>query len=73
MTDAFLIWSIEHDAWWRPGGHGYTRELEQAGHYSEGEARKIVTRANIVAFHECAIPVACLEGPERLIDPTEDR
>jgi hypothetical protein len=71
MTDekAFLIWSIEHDAWWAPHRIGYTRELAEAGHYSEQEAREIVSRANIVAFHECAIPVACLEGAEPLTPP----
>lgn len=55
----FHIWSIEHTAWWRVGGFGYTTELVEAGHFSEAEARRIVTGANIVQVNECAIPVAC--------------
>lgn len=74
MTDdrTFLIWSIEHDAWWAPGNRGYTRELEQAGQYSEREAREIVKRANIVAFHECAIPVECVLRSEISIREATD-
>jgi hypothetical protein len=54
---AFLIWSIEHTAWWRPGKMGYTPHLEEAGRYGAADADAIVRRANIVKFHECAIPV----------------
>jgi hypothetical protein len=42
----FVIWSFEHDAWWGPGRMGYTRELAQAGRYSEAEATAIVADAN---------------------------
>jgi hypothetical protein len=58
----FLIWSIEHDAWWGPNRIGYTRALAEAGRYWEPEARDIVTRANYPpgTCHECAIPLACL-------------
>jgi hypothetical protein len=55
----FLIWSIEHDAWWRPGWMGYTRELAEAGRYTRAEAEAVLTRANYVTVNECAIPVAC--------------
>ena len=34
----YLIWSWEHLAWWRPNGQGYTRDVEEAGRYTEGEA-----------------------------------
>jgi hypothetical protein len=44
----FLIWSLEHDAWWAPHGCGYTRELAEAGRYDEAQARGIVTRGNLV-------------------------
>lgn len=27
----WLIWSYEHDAWWKPGGFGYTSTLAEAG------------------------------------------
>jgi hypothetical protein len=56
----FLIWSIEHDAWWRPAHAGYTRQIEEAGVYPEQEAARIVARANLVQVNECLIPTECL-------------
>ncbi|HWK10849.1 MAG TPA: hypothetical protein VNR64_12400 [Vicinamibacterales bacterium] len=56
--DYYLIWSIEHDAWWRPGERGYTRTLTEAGRYAEPRARAIVQRANMVRTNECLIPLA---------------
>jgi hypothetical protein len=53
----YVIWSAEHQAWWRPGRMGYAPAIDGAGHYAEDEAKQIVTRANIVHFHEVAIPV----------------
>jgi hypothetical protein len=38
VTEMFVLWSLQHDMWWRPGGEGYTSELEQAGGFSESEA-----------------------------------
>lgn len=58
----FVIWSIEHDAWWRPGRCGYTRNLRDAGRYDFKEADEILGRANFVKVNECAIPVNCLES-----------
>lgn len=56
----YIIWSIEHEAWWRPGWAGYTRELAAAGRYNQAEADAILARANFVHVNECAIPVTCL-------------
>lgn len=56
----FLIWSIEHGAWWRPGRWGYTYVLAEAGRYSAREAAAIVEDANVVTVNECRIPVACV-------------
>jgi hypothetical protein len=68
----FLIWSIEHTAFWRPGQTGYTRTLAEAGRYSETEADAIVARANYGSggpsivdrrprvCHECKIPIECV-------------
>jgi hypothetical protein len=58
-----LIWSIEHQRWWRPGRLGYTGDLAEAGHYRADEAAAILARANLVAVQECAIPLACV-APE---------
>lgn len=30
----YLIWSHQHNAWWRDGGHGYTTQLTDAGHFT---------------------------------------
>jgi hypothetical protein len=58
----YVIWSIEHTAWWRPLWIGYTTVLKEAGRYSKQEAARIVANANIYKFHECMIPVEALEG-----------
>lgn len=43
----WLIWSIEHDAWWKPDHNGYTVHRKRAGKYSYEEAIKIVHSANL--------------------------
>lgn len=43
----WLIWSIEHNAWWAPNSRGYTPYRSAAGKYSYEEALKIVEGANI--------------------------
>lgn len=45
MSGAYLIWSNEHQAWWRPHSAGYTIASEQAGRYSHEEAVKISASA----------------------------
>lgn len=37
----FLIWSWEHNMWWRPNHAGYTELVEEAGRYSLAEAAEI--------------------------------
>ena len=58
----FLIWSIEHGAWWRPARYGYTTNIAEAGIYDQAEAERIVRKANYPpgTFHECAIPEECV-------------
>ena len=56
MIDTFVIWSIEHTAWWRPGEMGYTHALREAGRYTRKDAERIVRKANIVKVNECMIP-----------------
>lgn len=43
---AWLIWSIEHNAWWKAGHNGYTEMREEAGRYSFDAAITIVSQAN---------------------------
>lgn len=43
----FVIWSAEHNAWWRPDHNGYTSSLKDAGRYERDEAARIVRNANV--------------------------
>lgn len=62
MSGAYLVWSIEHDAWWRPGWQGYTRVIGEAGVYSRHEAERILERANVMKTNECMIPEECVRA-----------
>lgn len=56
----YYIWSIEHQAWWKPGHMGYTINISEAGKFVEDEAIKICEKANIVKTQETMIPVSCI-------------
>lgn len=43
----WIIWSIEHQAWWKPNHAGYVVTRTEAGTYTFDEARDIVKGANI--------------------------
>lgn len=64
---AYVIWSIEHMAWWRPASMGYTTSLHEAGRYTKAEGEDILSRANLVAFHECLIPVSAIGAAPELL------
>lgn len=55
----YLIWSFEHQAWWRPNSNGYTTDLAQAGRYSQEEAGRIVTQS--IFLEEIAILESVVE------------
>ena len=57
MNERYVIWSIEHKAWWRAEWLGYAETLGDAGLYDESAARKVLERANVVKVNEVAIPV----------------
>lgn len=42
----WLIWSNEHQGWWRPQQCGYTDHKELAGRYPFEEAMEICINAN---------------------------
>lgn len=54
----YLVWSEEHGAWWRANKYGYTREILEAGMYSEEDAREIIKEAHkhTTALREIMIP-----------------
>ncbi len=46
MKKEWLIWSIEHNAWWKPNENGYTNVKEGAGRYTYEDALRITKDAN---------------------------
>ena len=52
----FLIWSFEHNGWWKRNSLGYTRDIEQAGVYSLKTVKQIVRDANRYSISEAALP-----------------
>ena len=42
----WLIWSNEHNAWWRSNACGYTSDIKSAGRYPLSHARRICINAN---------------------------
>lgn len=69
----WLIWSIEHDQWWRPDWKGYTEHIHEAGRYSYHEAREICAKANFYGQfdrpHESMVQDYI---GEKLLDLTKD-
>jgi len=47
--ERYLIYSREHNAWWRAHERGYTREIDLAGSYSKARAEEICAAANFRA------------------------
>jgi len=56
MSKLYLIWSIEHDQWWKPNKMGYTDDMSKAGRYSVEDATEICEIANIVGVEEMMMP-----------------
>lgn len=43
----FLVWSNQHQMWWRGGQSGYTPFIEEAGRYPRELAERIVSAATL--------------------------
>jgi len=57
----WLIWSLEHGAWWAPDSRGYTPDRDKAGRYELREATHIAGNANIMLHrtpNEAIVPEA---------------
>lgn len=61
MNGEYLIWSVEHGAWWRPKRTGYTESYDIAGRYSKQEAYNISARANWNSLNEVPVPADFFE------------
>jgi hypothetical protein len=48
----YLVFSWEHNAFWRPDRCGYTRFIEKAGRYSREEAEAICRDADYRTYAE---------------------
>lgn len=70
----YVIWSLEHSAWWRDNWCGYTRELALAGVYDEDDSQKILDRANYPPgrFNECRIPIETVGRAYLYVDEPSD-
>ena len=51
MKKKWLIWSIEHNGWWKANSSGYTRLVINAGRYNYEAALQIVTGANYAIYN----------------------
>lgn len=75
----WLIWSIEHNAWWGPNACGYTPSQTEAGRYTYEEALGIVASANMyrlcvkrnVSPNEAMVPVVAPESPVNTSEPDD--
>lgn len=45
-NEKYLIWSNEHNSWWRPASSGYTNHIAASGRYERAEAINICKGAN---------------------------
>lgn len=67
MSDAFepkyLLWSTEHQMWWKSEGWGYTDIRDQAGRFSREYAVSVVTKsADSGTIESAEIMVRDVEG-----------
>ena len=66
----WLVYSREHNAWWRPGRMGYTVHMNEAGRYSQSEADEICRNALPGWRHE-GVPEFMVIAPETLLETGE--
>lgn len=57
MNDTFLIYSLEHQAWWTKNCYSYEKDLTKAGVFSAESALMICKEANMVSLEELMVPV----------------
>jgi hypothetical protein len=56
----FNWWAVEKGGWYyRQGGAGYTNRIEEAGRYTEADARKELVRGEPMGVHRIPHPDYC--------------
>jgi hypothetical protein len=65
----YLIWSEEHQAWWRANATGYTRSIYQAGRFTQAQAHDIVKSANAFLDPSMDPPLNEIAIPDPLNTP----
>jgi hypothetical protein len=56
----WIWWAIEKGGWYyRQGGAGYTNRIEEAGRYTEADARKELVRGEPMGVHPIPPPNFC--------------
>jgi hypothetical protein len=68
----YFVWSIEHNAWWKPNSSGYCTSWTTAGRYSIDEAFNICARANWTCLREVPVPAIFFEYQIRLHQVVKD-
>lgn len=41
----YVLWSNEHQMWHKPGGWGYTPEINEAARFTEGQALDVIVKS----------------------------
>ncbi len=67
MIDLYLVWSNEHQAWWKGGRFGYSRNISEAGAYTRDEAIDICRKAIPGNYNRLGV---LPEVPIRMLDLT---
>lgn len=63
-----LIWSNEHNGWWRPMKCGYTSFKELAGYYNLDEAIEICKNANkYISYNKQDIDTVIIKPNETIV------
>lgn len=57
MTVNYLIWSFEHQAWWKADELTYTPKRDEAGRFTLARAVEICLEANTDGPNRAVVPV----------------
>ncbi len=62
MDSYYVIWSTEHNAWWKENKCGYSKALDEAGLFSFKDANSVCIKANYVKMNEIMIPIDSVDS-----------